>query len=36
MRHRLRARTLNEVVGKALDALAAQEGWDDLQEGQDG
>lgn len=30
MKHRLRAKTLDEVVGRALDALARQEGWDDL------
>lgn len=30
MKHRLRAKSLDEVAEKALDALAEKEGWDDL------
>jgi len=30
MKHRLRAKDLNEVVRRALDALAEREGWGDL------
>ena len=30
MKHRLRAKSLDVVAEKALDALAEKEGWDDL------
>ena len=32
MKHRLNAKTMDEVAAKALDALADREGWDDLKE----
>jgi hypothetical protein len=33
MKHRLRAKSLDEVAERALDALAEKEGWADLQGG---